>query len=231
MWQPFRYYSRQQVPDSANSVAQVFFHRMISDINRGVELKCRVSGLLLDKNTVDEYTGFLSGNPDADLDCCFLGIMHWGHNQQAQSARQAHPLENPEDLLYGPIDLTVSISDRTRELTHEHLWLKPTDCDWHRPLMATVRELAHKSWRKRSGEAEERRRLKKEASLAKAKSNALEKRRRWWAEQMGKGKSKSSKSGKGESKGSDSQSSTHQQYYWYDAPWWTSDWHSWWSSP
>eukprot|EP00974_Lingulodinium_polyedra_P063463 6127250-Lingulodinium_polyedra.AAC.1 len=51
----FRYFNRQKVPDPGNSIIQVLFHQMITDINRNTEFKCRVSGLLLDNNLVDEH--------------------------------------------------------------------------------------------------------------------------------------------------------------------------------
>eukprot|EP00974_Lingulodinium_polyedra_P089609 8688887-Lingulodinium_polyedra.AAC.1 len=73
---------------------------MITDINRNTEFKCRVSGLLLDNNSVDEHAVFLAGTADVDLDCCLIGVLNWGRNEQAQPCRGA--LQDqffPDDLL------------------------------------------------------------------------------------------------------------------------------------
>ena len=52
----------------------------------------------------------------------------------------------PVDDLYGPVDFSVNVSKRNLTLTNQHLWLKPSDTDWRRPIIVTLRELEHKRW-------------------------------------------------------------------------------------
>ena len=128
---------------------------------------------------------------DADLDCCFLGIQSWGHT--AASRRERPELEDgdrrPNSLLAGPQDFHVELSDRIHEIKREHLWLKEKDCSWHRPIIATVREVQTKNWRKRSAAGWEHQRQRKAESLAKAKAKKQAKAksagkptpaRSWW---------------------------------------------------
>ena len=127
----------------------------------------------------------LRGDPDADLDCCFLGIQSWGHT--AASRRERSELEDgdskPESLLAGPQDFHVELSDRIHEIKREHLWFKETDSSWHRPIIATVREIQTKNWRKRSAAGWEHQRQHKAESLAKAKAKKQAK-----AKSAGKGR-------------------------------------------
>ena len=165
----FKYYNNQEIPDPGNSVVQLLFHQMIADVNRGVELKCRVSGLLLDNNSVNEYVSLSRGEPDVDLDCCFTGILHWGHNEDALVARRALPAnEIPADLLFGPIDFSVNMSDRIRQLKASHLWLRPRDTDWHRPIVVTLHEILQKNWRKKDA-GSRRGETRKEEGIARQK--------------------------------------------------------------
>ena len=73
-------------------------------------------------------------------------------------------------MLAGPQDFHVELSNRIREIKREHLWIKGTDCSWHRPIIATVREVQTKNWRKRSAAGWEHQRQRKAESLAKAKA-------------------------------------------------------------
>ena len=109
---------------------------MTTERKRGVGLKCRVSGLLLDNNSVELHQASLN-DPDCDLDCCLLGVLNWGHNARAQIARRNLEQEFPADDLYGPVDFAVNMSRRNLTLTNQHLWLKPSDTDWHRPIIVT----------------------------------------------------------------------------------------------
>ena len=104
---------------------------------------------------------------DADLDCCFLGIQSWGHT--AASRRERPELEDgdskPKFLLAGPQDFRVELSNRIHE---------------HRPIIATVREVQTKNWRKRSAAGWEHQRQHKSESLAKLKAKKQAKARSWW---------------------------------------------------
>ena len=68
------------------------------------------------------------------------------------------------------------MSKRSLTLTDQQLWLRPSGTDCHRPSIATIRELEHKNWRKRSGDGEARRKEMTQASLQKAKDKAQARR-------------------------------------------------------
>ena len=157
-------------------------------------------------------------------------------------ARRALPdNEIPENLLFGPIDFSVNMSDRIRQLKASHLWLRPRDTDWHRPIVVTLREILQKNWRKRTPEKEEIRTAKKEKSLAKRKAKGaswqqIKRERRQQREE------EQSQSSKGKSKGSQTYRSWQRtwdtpqpqtedagwgsSWSWWTPSWWTG---SWWS--
>ena len=171
------FFNKQKIPDPGNRILQTLYYQMVVDVNRNAAYKHRMHGLLLDNNTMDSHLAMLLGDPDADLDCCFLGIQSWGHTS---ASRQARPdLEDgdtkPESLLAGPQDFHVELSDRIHEIKREHLWFKESDCSWHRPIIATVREIQTKNWRKRTAAGLQRVKERKAESLALAKAKKLAK--------------------------------------------------------
>ena len=163
---------------------------------------------------MDSHLSLLRGDPDADLDCCFLGIQSWGHT--AASRRERLELEDgdskPASLLFGPQDFQVELSNRIQEIKREHLWFKETDSSWHRPIIATVREIQTKNWRKRSAAGWEHHRQQQAESLAKAKAKKHEKQAK----------------GKSAGKGRRSTQQTSARSSWDDAPSWSAWDDSWW---
>ncbi len=88
-----------------------------------------------------------------------------------------------EEPMIAPFDLTVNQSARVLGIENQDLWLGQKDCDWHLPILVTLRQLPQRSWRKRSQESEAKRterRMVHKAKMAEKKA----------AKETAKGKSK-----------------------------------------
>ena len=109
-----------------------------------------------------------------------------GHHMTAEDREwlsehsdECHPCLAPEDY-------HARVSERVKHMTRGDLWLGDNDCDWHLPLLFTIREMLLKNQRARSDSGWK-------SLLAKKES---------YQESKGKGKSKTlDKNSKGKSKG------------------------------
>ena len=122
---------------------------------------------------------------------------------------------NRSSFIEAPNDLEVRVSERVKELTHTDLWLSVKDCDWHAPIMFTLRDNAMKNMRKRSEASWNRRAAKQEDQDAK-KSRQETSSKTMGAAPSTKGKGKGKKSqGK-----SSSSSSWHGSSSWQGSSSW-----------
>ncbi len=81
--------------------------------------------------------------------------------------RERTIVDATEEPMIAPFDFDVNQSARVLGLESQDLWLGPTDCDWHLPILVTLRQLPERNWRKRASEAEAKRTEKRMSHKAK----------------------------------------------------------------
>ena len=108
-------------------------------------------------------------DPEASIDCCTVHVFSWGHAAGAvhhrRSAEYSFPKDAPplppsrqERNINPPFpeppkicrDFSVKSAERPKRWTNADLWLSDTDCDWHMPLLFTLKEMTQRAKRARS---------------------------------------------------------------------------------
>ena len=119
----------------------------------------------------------------------------------SEHSDECHPCLAPEDY-------DVKVSERVKHMTRGDLWLGSNDCDWHLPLLFTIREMPLKNQRARS--------TKGWKSISAKKGTYQE----------SKGKGKDSK-GKGKNKGKRVDKEEEEYTTWHTSAWTASSYTGW----